>query len=201
MSTFPHRAADPGQLRPQARALPARLRRRRGCRHRYVPAGPLDVIGRRCPCPYAGAGRLRFGSHLAAAAGRVHQDLRSRFVQANGIRQHVVIGGEGRPLLLVHGWPENWYAWRLLMPAHHRLRTGGRPPRSGRPPGRPGGGAQASAPPAGPRLTCPESPASSPPSTAPDSVVRYAEAAVAAVRTASARPSNGTLPSMRSPFT
>jgi pimeloyl-ACP methyl ester carboxylesterase len=20
------------------------------------------------------------------------------------------------PLLLVHGWPENWYAWRLLMP-------------------------------------------------------------------------------------
>jgi len=20
-------------------------------------------------------------------------------------------------LLLMHGWPENWYAWRLLMPA------------------------------------------------------------------------------------
>jgi pimeloyl-ACP methyl ester carboxylesterase len=28
-----------------------------------------------------------------------------------------VVGGEGPPLLLVHGWPENWYAWRLLMPA------------------------------------------------------------------------------------
>lgn len=41
----------------------------------------------------------------------------SRFVQANGIRQHVVSGGEGPPLLLVHGWPENWYAWRFLMPA------------------------------------------------------------------------------------
>jgi pimeloyl-ACP methyl ester carboxylesterase len=27
-----------------------------------------------------------------------------------------VIGGDGPPLLLVHGWPENWYAWRLLMP-------------------------------------------------------------------------------------
>ncbi|WP_231929517.1 alpha/beta fold hydrolase [Micromonospora inositola] len=28
----------------------------------------------------------------------------------------MVIGGEGPPLLLVHGWPETWYAWRLLMP-------------------------------------------------------------------------------------
>lgn len=40
----------------------------------------------------------------------------SRYVEANGIRQHAVIGGDGPPLLLVHGWPENWYAWRLLMP-------------------------------------------------------------------------------------
>jgi pimeloyl-ACP methyl ester carboxylesterase len=43
--------------------------------------------------------------------------FRSRFVHANGIQQHVVIGGDGPPLLLVHGWPENWYAWRFLMPA------------------------------------------------------------------------------------
>jgi pimeloyl-ACP methyl ester carboxylesterase len=26
-------------------------------------------------------------------------------------------GGNGPPLLLVHGWPQTWYAWRLLMPA------------------------------------------------------------------------------------
>ena len=42
--------------------------------------------------------------------------FKSKFVQANNIRQHVVIGGEGPPLLLVHGWPENWYAWRHVMP-------------------------------------------------------------------------------------
>jgi pimeloyl-ACP methyl ester carboxylesterase len=41
----------------------------------------------------------------------------SRYIDAGGLRQHAVIGGEGPPLLLVHGWPENWYAWRLLMPA------------------------------------------------------------------------------------
>ena len=42
--------------------------------------------------------------------------FKSRFVQANGIRQHAVVGGDGPPLLLVHGWPENWYAWRHVMP-------------------------------------------------------------------------------------
>ena len=41
----------------------------------------------------------------------------SRYVDAGGVRLHAVIGGEGPPLLLVHGWPETWYAWRLLMPA------------------------------------------------------------------------------------
>ncbi|MFF3142314.1 alpha/beta fold hydrolase [Streptomyces sp. NPDC057927] len=40
----------------------------------------------------------------------------SRFIQAGGLRQHAVIGGDGPPLLLVHGWPQNWYAWRMVMP-------------------------------------------------------------------------------------
>src|SRR5262245_38359149 len=41
----------------------------------------------------------------------------SRYVAANGVRFHAVIGGKGRPLLLVHGWPQTWYQWRLVMPA------------------------------------------------------------------------------------
>jgi pimeloyl-ACP methyl ester carboxylesterase len=41
----------------------------------------------------------------------------SRFIDTGEVRQHAVIGGDGPPLLLVHGWPETWYAWRLLMPA------------------------------------------------------------------------------------
>jgi pimeloyl-ACP methyl ester carboxylesterase len=40
-----------------------------------------------------------------------------RYVDAGGIRLHAVTGGNAPPLLLVHGWPETWYAWRLLMPA------------------------------------------------------------------------------------
>src|SRR4051812_44746234 len=41
----------------------------------------------------------------------------SRYVDTGELRLHAVIGGGGPPLLLVHGWPETWYAWRLLMPA------------------------------------------------------------------------------------
>jgi pimeloyl-ACP methyl ester carboxylesterase len=41
----------------------------------------------------------------------------SRFVDVGGLRQHIVIGGDGPPLLLVHGWPQNWYQYRALMPA------------------------------------------------------------------------------------
>jgi pimeloyl-ACP methyl ester carboxylesterase len=41
----------------------------------------------------------------------------SRYVDAGGLRMHAVVGGEGPPLLLIHGWPETWYAWRMVMPA------------------------------------------------------------------------------------
>jgi len=41
----------------------------------------------------------------------------SRYVDTGELRQHVVTGGEGPPLLLMHGWPQTWYAWRLVMPA------------------------------------------------------------------------------------
>jgi pimeloyl-ACP methyl ester carboxylesterase len=41
----------------------------------------------------------------------------SRYIDTGGLRQHVVTGGDGPPLLLVHGWPQTWYAWRLVMPA------------------------------------------------------------------------------------
>jgi pimeloyl-ACP methyl ester carboxylesterase len=41
----------------------------------------------------------------------------SRYVDAGEVRLHAVIGGDGPPVLLVHGWPETWYAWRLVMPA------------------------------------------------------------------------------------
>jgi len=58
-----------------------------------------------------------------AASGAPHlpkgftDTFASRYVNANGIRLHAVIGGNGPALLLVHGWPQTWYQWRLVMPA------------------------------------------------------------------------------------
>jgi pimeloyl-ACP methyl ester carboxylesterase len=63
------------------------------------PQGPGAVSG----APYLPAG--------------FRDTFTSRFVNVNGLRLHVVVGGKGPPLLLVHGWPQTWYQFRLIMPA------------------------------------------------------------------------------------
>jgi pimeloyl-ACP methyl ester carboxylesterase len=47
----------------------------------------------------------------------------SRLVDTGDAVLHAVVGGEGPPLLLVAGWPQNWFAWRHLMPALARSFT------------------------------------------------------------------------------
>lgn len=44
-------------------------------------------------------------------AGFKHQ-----YATVNGVKIHYVIGGKGEPLLLVHGFGQNWYMWNRLMP-------------------------------------------------------------------------------------
>ena len=39
-----------------------------------------------------------------------------QFVETNGIRMHMVRHGAGAPVVLLHGWPEFWYAWRKNIP-------------------------------------------------------------------------------------
>lgn len=36
--------------------------------------------------------------------------------QVNVIQIHYVMGGKGEPVVLLHGWPQSWYAWRKVMP-------------------------------------------------------------------------------------
>jgi hypothetical protein len=40
-----------------------------------------------------------------------------RLASVNGVQLHYVIGGHGPPVVLLHGWPETWYEFRLIMPA------------------------------------------------------------------------------------
>lgn len=47
-----------------------------------------------------------------------------RTVQARGASFHVAEAGEGEPLVLLHGWPQHWWAWRRVVPLlapHARL--------------------------------------------------------------------------------
>jgi pimeloyl-ACP methyl ester carboxylesterase len=37
-------------------------------------------------------------------------------VRVNGIRMHVAEAGKGAPVVLLHGYPETWYAWRHQWP-------------------------------------------------------------------------------------
>ena len=41
----------------------------------------------------------------------------SHTATVNGVRLHYVSGGKGPLVLLVHGWLETWWHWRLVMPA------------------------------------------------------------------------------------
>ena len=40
-----------------------------------------------------------------------------RHVDAGGLRVHIAQAGTGDPLVLQHGWPQHWLAWRKLIPS------------------------------------------------------------------------------------
>lgn len=40
-----------------------------------------------------------------------------RHISVRGARLHVAESGSGEPLLMLHGFPQHWYAWRHLIPA------------------------------------------------------------------------------------
>src|ERR1700678_2183465 len=43
-------------------------------------------------------------------------DVVHRWVSVNGVRLHYVEAGAGPLIVLLHGFPEFWYAWRLQIP-------------------------------------------------------------------------------------
>lgn len=42
--------------------------------------------------------------------------VRHSFVEVSGVRIHLAEAGSGPPLILQHGWPQHWWAWRCLIP-------------------------------------------------------------------------------------
>jgi len=50
-------------------------------------------------------------AELPEVAGVSHS-----YVDLGGMRVHVAEAGAGEPLVLQHGWPQHWWAWRFLIP-------------------------------------------------------------------------------------
>lgn len=42
--------------------------------------------------------------------------VRHRYVDIGGVQLHVAEAGQGEPVLLLHGFPQHWYAWRRVIP-------------------------------------------------------------------------------------
>jgi pimeloyl-ACP methyl ester carboxylesterase len=44
--------------------------------------------------------------------------VRHDYLDAGGLRLHVALAGpeDAPPIVLVHGWPQNWWAWRRVIP-------------------------------------------------------------------------------------
>ena len=42
--------------------------------------------------------------------------VQHEFVDAGGLRTHVALAGEGRAVVMLHGWPQHWYLWRDVIP-------------------------------------------------------------------------------------
>ncbi len=67
--------------------------------------------------------RLAIPEGPGSASGAPHlpggftDTFTSHYIKTGEVRLHAVIGGDGPPLLLIHGWPQTWYAWRMIMPA------------------------------------------------------------------------------------
>ena len=60
------------------------------------------------------SGRQPDRNDIVAASREFDTPFRRVFVDANGIKLHVVIAGpdDGEPIILLHGYPEFWFAWR-----------------------------------------------------------------------------------------
>ena len=43
---------------------------------------------------------------------RLHPAIRHERIRADGVELHVAVAGEGPPVILLHGFPENWTSWR-----------------------------------------------------------------------------------------
>jgi pimeloyl-ACP methyl ester carboxylesterase len=99
----------------------APLASRTSCRRFLTGTGAVVVSGT-LPPPVLAQEATPASDAPASDTTQVDQTLfDKRFAHhtamANGVRLHYVIGGQGDPVVLLHGWSLTWFEWRRVMPA------------------------------------------------------------------------------------
>ncbi|GAA3933551.1 alpha/beta fold hydrolase [Chitinophaga oryziterrae] len=59
---------------------------------------------------------LAFTATAAITPASPPANFKSATATVNGVKIHYVIGGKGEPLVLIHGFGQNWYMWNRLLP-------------------------------------------------------------------------------------
>jgi pimeloyl-ACP methyl ester carboxylesterase len=44
------------------------------------------------------------------------EDVKHTYIKISTAKLHIAEAGKGKPLLLLHGWPQHWYVWRKIVP-------------------------------------------------------------------------------------
>ncbi len=60
----------------------------------------------------------------SAGGGTIPAAFVERFAEVNGVRLHYLMGGQGSPVVLLHGYTQTGYAWHPIMPLlaqHHTV--------------------------------------------------------------------------------
>ncbi|WP_244594695.1 alpha/beta fold hydrolase [Methylosinus sporium] len=73
------------------------------------------TIDRRAFLAAAGAAATQGISERARAARLPPAGAESRFLEVDGLRLHFVTLGAGPAVVLLHGWPQTWFAWAATM--------------------------------------------------------------------------------------
>jgi len=55
-------------------------------------------------------------SAIATTPASPPSNFKHAMAEVNGVNIHYVIGGQGEPLVLLHGFGQNWYMWNRVLP-------------------------------------------------------------------------------------
>lgn len=68
-----------------------------------------------------------FGQEIKTTKGKIEKihgvEFQHYVSKANGVNIHYVKGGQGTPVILVHGWPQTWKEWYNQMPVISKTNT------------------------------------------------------------------------------